>query len=108
MIMKIVAGTHANYYFEQLKTRGSLLRWSIPFFMNQIVVTSDYKLVKLVLEGSDDPKAFFEPLDRPHHHQMINRSTFGRPSMFTKKTHGEGWDWARKGNVVVISFPPGI
>jgi hypothetical protein len=102
ILMMLADGSVTWYYYEQFKKQGKLFRWPKPFWSRQMVICCDIDITKSFLEGQDSVSGVspsFHALDKPTELKAVDRMTFGRPSMITKKTLGEGWDWARKGKL---------
>ena len=75
--------------YEQL---GPIFRIRMPELGWHYVV-AEPKLAKLILEGDKTCKG----ADKNNYYKSFDSISFGYSSVFTKFTHGDGWDWARKG-----------
>ena len=73
---------------------GLVFRIRIPFLLSHYIIVNDENLARKILEG--DKSIGLLPGDRTSRIQRINKLFFGCPTLFTRKTRGEGWDWARK------------
>ena len=79
-----------NFYLEVASRIGLVFRMRFPWR----TVVCHPKLARLILSGNVDNKE----CDRyPAIYKSLKEIFFGYPTIFTKRTIGEGWDWARRG-----------
>ena len=86
-------GSIIRILYEESQKMGLVFRFQLPLLRNFIVV-ADGCLASKILEG-DKLKGFL-PADKSDQVKKFNKLFFGCPNIFTKKTIGEGWEWARK------------
>ena len=87
-------GSIIRIIFEESRNIGLVFRFQLPFLPNHFFIVTDACLARKILEG-DKSKGYL-PGDRSDRLKRLNKLFFGCPSVLTKKTFGEGWDWARK------------
>eukprot|EP00287_Rhodomonas_sp_CCMP768_P006375 CAMPEP_0196730190 /NCGR_PEP_ID=MMETSP1091-20130531/10314_1 /TAXON_ID=302021 /ORGANISM="Rhodomonas sp., Strain CCMP768" /LENGTH=150 /DNA_ID=CAMNT_0042073149 /DNA_START=188 /DNA_END=636 /DNA_ORIENTATION=+ len=68
--------------------KNSVFRIPLPTW-NHVVIVSDSDVARAILTHSKSEK--------PSLYKSMRELSQGTENMFTKRTHGEGWDWARKG-----------
>ena len=72
---------------------GPVFRIRMPRFRPMIMV-NDIALVRQILDG--DNKGGIPGADKTNMYRRFEAGMLGVPNLFTKKTYGEGWEWARK------------
>lgn len=94
-----VAGKHHWFQLKHSRETGSVYRLPIPQLIPTVaLIACDPALVRLILEGDNT----HEELDKSFAYRGMKGVTLGIPTMVTKMTHGEGWEWSRK--AVASSF----
>ena len=103
---KRASATFRDFFFHfnngsvhQLQLRlvregGPVLLAPIPTFRPSFLV-SDPRVVRMVLEG--DPSNGIPESDKSFRYKILRSITGGVNTILTKKTHGEHWQFARKG-----------
>ena len=88
-----VEGKHHWFQLKHSRDSGLVFRLSIPQLIPTVtLIVCDASLARIVLEGDNTQ----EELEKSFAYRGMRGVTLGVPTMVTKQTHGEGWDWARK------------
>jgi len=102
-VLKEITGNQAPQYLLNLaKEYGPIFTLRIPQLSPFCVVTCP-KVARLVLEG--DKSLCIRGADKGDAYKNFCGMTDGHPTIFTKKTEGEGWGDARKGCAPSFSKP---
>ena len=81
-----------DFLMDKSKELGTVFRLNMPDISPWIIVCES-SLARKILEEHDEKNWFYK---------QLTGLGYGRLGIFSKNTHGDGWEWARKG--VATSF----
>ena len=88
-----VEGKHHWFQLKHSRDTGLVFRLRIPQLIPTVtLIVCDASLARIVLEGDNTRNE----LEKSFAYRGMKGVTLGVPTMVTKQTHGEGWDWSRK------------
>jgi cytochrome P450 len=88
-LTRIINGEIVNFRHEKCQELGYIWRINIfGFSRGDVMVISDPTFARHILETYHEKTVVYKRMEAMHG---------GIPSLLTKHTEGEGWDWARKG-----------
>lgn len=87
-------GKNHQFQLKNSRETGLIYRIPLPSFISTTIAIAvcDATLARLILEGDDE----HGEEDKSFRYRNITKITLGVPTMVTKRTHGEGWEWSRK------------
>ena len=93
IVSNLESGLILDIILMNCRELNRVFRIRAPQWHHFFVVT-DSTLVRLILEG--DKTRGFPAADKDQSYHRLDPGLLGVPNMFTKRTHGEGWEWARR------------
>ena len=96
-LFEVVSVLESGRVLDMIRTScqelGPVFRIRIPQTRPMIMV-NDIALVRLILDG--DSTRGIPGADKDEIYHRFEAGMLGVPNLLTKKTYGEGWEWARK------------
>ena len=85
-VSRLTSKQAVDFFSEKMLELGPIYRLNVPEFV-PVVIVCDPQLGRVILDKFDEKS--------PSYKRLRGLTGF-IPNLFTKMTHGEGWDWARK------------
>jgi cytochrome P450 len=95
IIKKLTNGKNHRFTMEMRNLLGPVFSVNILGAPLPLIVVTDPLFIRKITDG--DESLSMPASEKTHRYKKLNAITFGTPNILTKRTHGEGWDWARKG-----------